>query len=91
MKNKLRTYSFAHKPAGVLLAMTLLLCLLLVPAVNPCRDNIYAAAPQYFTLNFKDVEITEFLNVMSQLLNKNILLDERVRGKLTISSPGVFR
>jgi general secretion pathway protein D len=41
---------------------------------------------KYFTLNFKDVEIAEFLNVMSQLIKKNILVDDRVRGKITISS-----
>ncbi len=41
---------------------------------------------KYFTLNFKDVELAEFLSVMSQLIGKNIALDERVRGKITISS-----
>ncbi|MDY6969674.1 MAG: secretin N-terminal domain-containing protein [Spirochaetota bacterium] len=39
-----------------------------------------------FTLNFKDVEISEFLNVMSQLIKKNIIIDDKVRGKITISS-----
>jgi len=41
---------------------------------------------KYFTLNFKDVELSEFLSVMSQLIGKNIVIDERVRGKITISS-----
>lgn len=41
---------------------------------------------KYFTLNFKDVDISEFLNIMSQLINKNIIIDEKVRGKITISS-----
>ena len=41
---------------------------------------------KYFTLNFRDVEISEFLNVMGQLINKNIVVDEKVRGKITISS-----
>lgn len=39
-----------------------------------------------FSLNFKDVEISEFLNVMSQLIGKNIIIDDKVRGKITISS-----
>ena len=39
-----------------------------------------------FALNFKDVEISEFLNIMSQLIGKNIVTDEKVRGKITISS-----
>jgi general secretion pathway protein D len=39
-----------------------------------------------FSLNFKDVEIKEFLNIMSQLINKNIIVDDRVRGKITVNS-----
>lgn len=41
---------------------------------------------KYFTLNFKDVDISEFVGIMSQLLKKNIVIDEKVRGKITISS-----
>ncbi|MCX8122973.1 MAG: hypothetical protein N3F66_02265 [Spirochaetes bacterium] len=41
---------------------------------------------KYFTLNFKDVELSEFIEVMSQLIGKNIVIDERVRGKITVSS-----
>ncbi|MFH0976659.1 MAG: secretin N-terminal domain-containing protein [Spirochaetota bacterium] len=41
---------------------------------------------KYFTLNFKDADITEFLNMMSQLINKNIIIDDKVRGKITITS-----
>ena len=50
----------------------------------------FAADTKYFTLNFKDVDITEFLNMMSQLIGKNIIVDEKVRGKLTISSVKKF-
>jgi len=39
-----------------------------------------------FSLNFNDVEISEFLNVMSQLLGKNIILSDKVKGKISISS-----
>jgi len=39
-----------------------------------------------FALNFKDVEISEFLNMMSQLIGKNIIIDDKVRGKISISS-----
>jgi general secretion pathway protein D len=41
---------------------------------------------EYFTLNFKDVDISEFLNMMGQLVGKNIIIDDNVRGKITISS-----
>jgi len=39
-----------------------------------------------FALNFQNVEIAEFLNVMSQLIGKNIIMDDKVRGKISISS-----
>ena len=39
-----------------------------------------------FSLNFNDVEISEFLNVMSQILGKNIILSDKVKGKITINS-----
>ena len=39
-----------------------------------------------FALNFKDVEIAEFINVMSQLIGKNIIIADNVKGKITISS-----
>lgn len=51
------------------------------------NGSVLAKSKQkYFTLNFKDVEISEFLNIMSQLINKNIIVDDKVRGKITISS-----
>ncbi len=39
-----------------------------------------------FALNFNNVEIHEFINIMSQLIGKNIILDDKVRGKISISS-----
>ncbi len=52
--------------------------------------EVYAADTKYFTLNFKDVDIVEFLNMMSQLIGKNIIVDDKVRGKITISSVKKF-
>lgn len=50
------------------------------------KKNARSKAPTDFTLNFKDVEIADFLNMMSQLLGKNVVYDEQLRGKITISS-----
>lgn len=41
---------------------------------------------QTFALNFKDVDISEFLSVMSQLIGKNIVIGDKVTGKISISS-----
>ncbi|TAL31359.1 MAG: type II secretion system protein GspD [Spirochaetes bacterium] len=61
------------------------------PADAAKKDEKAAAqkAPdqtKYFTLNFKDVEISEFLTIMSQLIEKNIIIDEKVKGKISITS-----
>jgi len=39
-----------------------------------------------FALNFNNVDIHVFLNMMSKLIGKNIIADDKVRGKITISS-----
>lgn len=44
------------------------------------------SGPKMFALNFKDVEIAEFINVMGGLIGKNIIIDDRVKGKISISS-----
>ncbi len=44
------------------------------------------AGEKTFSLNFNDVEISEFVNVMSKIIGKNIILSDKVRGKITISS-----
>ncbi|MBN2160053.1 MAG: hypothetical protein JW807_11710 [Spirochaetes bacterium] len=45
-----------------------------------------ARVAKMFALNFKDVEIAEFINIMGQLIKKNIIIDDRVKGKISISS-----
>ncbi|MBP7735820.1 MAG: hypothetical protein KA369_07600 [Spirochaetes bacterium] len=45
-----------------------------------------APVEKKFALNFKDVEINEFINVMGQLIGKNVIIDDRVKGKISISS-----
>lgn len=44
------------------------------------------SGPRTILLNFNNVEISEFLNIMSQVIGKNILIDDKIRGKITISS-----
>ena len=40
-----------------------------------------------FKINFNNVNIKVFLNFMSQQLNKNFIIDEKVKGNITIISP----
>jgi general secretion pathway protein D len=45
------------------------------------------AATQTVHLNFKDADILQIIDLMSQLTGKNFLIDEKVRGKVTIIAP----
>jgi general secretion pathway protein D len=41
----------------------------------------------YVTLNFMNIDITALVKVMSELMRKNFILDERVTGKITLMTP----
>jgi general secretion pathway protein D len=58
------------------------------PARLNAAQKKAAKAPveKKFALNFKDVEIAEFINAMGQMVGKNIIIDDRVKGKISISS-----
>jgi len=45
------------------------------------------AAEKRFALNFKDVEVSEFIMAMSELIGKNIVIDDKIKGKITVNSP----
>ena len=70
------------------LILILLISLLLTINQSSEKNNafLWAAKNDSFSLNFNDVEISEFLNVMSQVLGKNIILSDKVKGKITINS-----
>jgi len=57
---------------------------ILVPP-EPKKAAPARGAPKIL-LNFNNVELSELLNVMGQIANKNIIIDDKVRGKITISS-----
>lgn len=46
-----------------------------------------ASAKATVHLNFKDADILQIINLMSELTGSNFLIDEKVRGKVTIIAP----
>ena len=78
----------------------LLFLLFLIPGVEPLPVAVAAsgAAPaptplalpapvQKVSMNFRNVDVSVLVRFMSELLQQNIVMDERVKGKLTILSP----
>ncbi len=70
------------------IAATLLLSGMLDNGFNPlfAAKKTKEVKDNTFSLNFNDVEISEFINVMSQIIGKNIILSDKVKGKITVSS-----
>lgn len=51
------------------------------------RPMPVSAAPQGIVMNFSDVDISTMVKFISELTGKNFVLDERVKGKISIFSP----
>jgi len=65
--------------------MFLTLCFL--PAHSLAQSQGKPAAAGRVTLDFKNVELTDLIQTISELTGKNFLYDETVQGKATIISP----
>jgi general secretion pathway protein D len=55
-------------------------------AKTQAKPATAAKKQEFFTLNFKDTEISEFANMMGSMIGKNVVIDESIRGKISISS-----
>ncbi|MBN1663817.1 MAG: type II secretion system secretin GspD [Deltaproteobacteria bacterium] len=52
-----------------------------VPAPKPARDA------RYVTIDFDNVDIQVFVKFISELTGKNFIIDDKVKGKVTVISP----
>jgi len=75
------------KTASGLRFMILLLLLLLAATAPLCLAADKPPQDDRISLDFKDVELTDLIQTMSELTGRNFLYDEKVRGKVTIVSP----
>jgi general secretion pathway protein D len=79
---------------GLCLLPSALLAALLLPGPSfgaseaPSPAPLAVAAPvQKVSMNFRNVDVSVLVKFMSELMGKNIVMDERVKGMLTILSP----
>jgi general secretion pathway protein D len=63
------------------------LTLCLAPVQSLAQTQTQTASEGRVTLDFKDVELTDLIQTISELTGENFLYDETVRGKVTIISP----
>ena len=55
---------------------------------NPAADLPAVSGEQLVSIDFNNVDIVVFIKFISDLTKKNFVIDEKVRGKVTIISPG---
>ena len=53
----------------------------------PAGSTPAAAAQRFVSIDFNDVDISVFIKFVSELTGKNFVVDNRVKGKVTIISP----
>lgn len=71
-------------------ALALLLCLtLLLPggALAQPKSSSKKKAAEKVSLDFRDIELMDLIQTVSELTGRNFIYDETVRGKVTIISP----
>jgi len=56
-------------------------------AKSPAAPSTRKTADRYVTLDFDNVNIEVFVKFVSELTGKNFIIDEKVKGKVTILSP----
>ena len=56
-------------------------------SATPVAPAAVTSSEQNILLNFKDVDLRQIIDLMSDLTQQNFLIDEKVRGKVTIISP----
>ena len=64
------------------------ICLGLGYFQNDCRAASTQADEQFVAIDFNNVDISVFIKFISELTGKNFVVDQRVKGNVTINSPG---
>ncbi len=57
------------------------------PLIIKPSEPVPTNADNSVSLNFRNVDVSVLVRFMSNLMNKNIVMDERVKGKISILSP----
>lgn len=74
-----------------LIGCCMLVLLIIAAGITPTRANAASntgdSQDRYVTIDFNNVDINVFIKFISELTGKNFIVDQRVRGNVTIISP----
>ncbi|MCG8618945.1 MAG: type II secretion system protein GspD, partial [Desulfobacterales bacterium] len=59
----------------------------LFPALTPAQESRGAGGEEYVSIDFDNVDIKIFVKFISKLTGKNFVMDNRVKGSVTVISP----
>ncbi|MFP4306039.1 MAG: type II secretion system secretin GspD [Desulfococcaceae bacterium] len=68
-------------------AVSLFFLTALTPATSAAQNGDPNGAERYVSIDFNDVDINVFIKFISELTQRNFIVDRRVQGKVTIISP----
>jgi len=77
-------------PAVLIRLLPLIFLFFSSPSLNAAKSNAVqqeAGTQRFVTIDFNDVDINLFIKYISELTQKNFIVDREVKGKVTILSP----
>jgi Type II secretory pathway, component PulD len=83
----MRTSIVARNVIPVLVLLLVLLVIEPLGAASPKAVQQSGGAQRFVTIDFNDVDINLFIKYISELTQKNFIVDREVKGKVTIISP----
>ena len=79
--------NFGLKISGIVIFLVLITHLAVCPLQAATRTGKKAPPDRYVTIDFNSVDINVFIKFISELTGKNFIVDQRVKGNVTIISP----
>ena len=83
----MRPKTITLKPVGC----CMIVLLIIIAGITVTRANAASSAgnsqDRFVTIDFNNVDINVFIKFISELTGKNFIVDQRVRGNVTIISP----
>ena len=64
------------------------ICIGLLYFQNDCRAAATQTDDQFVAIDFNNVDINVFIKFISELTGKNFVVDQKIKGNVTINSPG---
>jgi len=83
----MKTRNLGLKTSGIVILLVLITHLTMCPVQAATRTGKQTPPDRYVTIDFNNVDINVFIKFISELTGKNFIVDQRVKGNVTIISP----